>query len=797
MSDDYLDWARRVGYVGDSGSGSDARPSVVPEIPGLPGISLSDIGMGGPITHPGQTDDLVNRVSADEFAKAQAGQLDRRGAQTMPFITTPSDLAKGPDPGALQPMGSASMGAEYKGFSPDQFTKVQASTNPSLSKMDRALLDEEGRLSAPLFAQMEMARRERYNAEQAKSAADEAKITAMGHESQGMADMYAKWTAEEARINAESTAQSNQAKSAYISALADIRASRVDPSQLFTSMSKGDQIGTLASVFIHDFLGASPTHPIKTSAMDTLNKAIDRNIDAQIQQIKIKGEVAQGFKTLWDMQRAQSASDAEARARMRGIMLDQMKSQITANMAKYESGLSNAQHQEALAKIDEEAAKNNIDVFKFIDQHRLTERGQNMQYLEHQMTVAMENNRINAASKAAEAAAKQQYAERLIPDITPEGGGQAKWQLRVDPKDIGPEKFKDLLEGMGHFANVQHDMRRLQEILRETGQLQPGAEGVSKFLNSETGRQAIQLKKKIAMEIGYAKSGKNVPATEFQRIEDQMPLETWLTRGSTDAQIAQTMEGLHDEAFTNLAPFVRELREGDPGYGAQIAPAFTKEGLLPKGAPGYAAGREAEITARGQGKVEDSTVDKAINMIKPSPGQERGGETEASSKQAYAPDMQMGLIDKMKDGKDQFSPRQEWQNYNERYPGRKVNSQDWALDLAGPVGSEINRNLKTAELPDWAVGIEALRVAAVRGDKKALDKLAEIATSNGPGPSSMGGDARAGEKEQFAKYEYQQLLDYLNGTNISQPYSGAINQKSFNPYSNPVKVPDELKLKPE
>lgn len=341
---------------------------------------------------------------------------------------TPPDVNLQSPPASPAPQGPTSIGMSQsqRGFSGDAYNRIEQ-TKPGLNR-DMAMADAQAAQGAERDRSiLDSTRGPSIEAEKMKADAEVGKIRAQGEQALVMQRLQDGFAVEEAKINAEATAASNQAKADYLAALADFRAAKVDPGQLWGKMSGFDRFGMLATAFVHDFLGAKGIH---TSAMDTFNKAIDRNIDAQIQGIKTKGEVAEGFKSLWYMQRNQSASDAEARARVRGFLLEGAKQQVIANMAQYESALASAQGQAAIAKIDEELGKSLIEVYRHADANALALRNQALDKWRTQVNASLEQQsqalrRQEIGLKAKELAIKT-APEALIPIYSPESG-KAEW----------------------------------------------------------------------------------------------------------------------------------------------------------------------------------------------------------------------------------------------------------------------------------------------------------------------------------------------------------------------------------
>ena len=427
------------------------------------------------------------------------------------------------------------------------------------------------------------------------------KVDAQGRQAKFMSDLQQEFSKKEAQANVDAEGESAMARTEYVKALADFRASKVDSNQLWNSQSSGMQFGMLAAVFAHDFLGAKG---IKTSAMDTLNTAINRNIDAQVTNIKNKGEVAEGFKSLWYMQRSQSRSDAESRERVRGFLLEGAKQAVIANMAQYDSALASAQGQAGVAEIDKELANNLVKVMDHARTNAQARKGQALQWETSKMNAAIaswqasiHNKSVNETirkNKAAEDAAKvkTQDLSSIMPDTSVSGGGKARWKFYAGT-DAKQDDIRDKMGALNSFADTAREM---QELARKIG---PVPQIAWKRAMSQDQRRLLQLRDRLGYSMAYAESGKQLTIGEIKQKIDQLPIETWMTRGGTAEQIATTVRAQHVDFFSKMAPFVRELKEGvDPEFGMVLSPSLSPDGDL-SNLPGGGEANEAAAAARG------------------------------------------------------------------------------------------------------------------------------------------------------------------------------------------------------
>lgn len=566
--------------------------------------------MPGPFPQDGQSyygdEDLLSMGRAAGYIPAEpeveAGipnteMSTMQGGLTQPDYL-PETLTTVTQPGATDqiPQLSSGFGVGYgqTSFSGNTFDRTEQKAKGLYGAYQEA--DQKAQASGANMAGVAgMAHDSAVDAEAQKAKAEAARIHAQGREALVMQRLQDDFAVEEAKINAESQATANQAKMDYLAALHDFRGAKVDPQQFWKGMNGGTQFGMLASAFVHDFLGAKG---INTSAMSTFNRAVDQNIDAQIQAIKNKGEVAEGFKSLWWMQRNQSASDTEARTRVRGFLLEGAKQKIIANMAQYESALASAQGQAAIAKIDEELAKTLIEVYKHTDQNALALRNQALQKWEAQLRASIDQQNVNL--RAQELAQKQLEAKggknpfaNYLADTSVSGGGKLRWEIIAGT----PAQQDEIRQKFGHQGAVDQEVLELQSMMAKVGSLP--SDKIPAFLQSQEGAALLAKRDRLAYNLAYLKSGMNMRESEVEHFKRQFPIDTWLTRGDRDKIIADTANGEKRLIFGAYAPFLREVGENEaievePGKSVKLrdipmSPYFNRPGEMPSGVPGAGA----------------------------------------------------------------------------------------------------------------------------------------------------------------------------------------------------------------
>jgi hypothetical protein len=353
------------------------------------------------------------------------------------------------------------------------------------------------------------------------------------------------WKVSEAKI-AEKSAQ-------YEQAMTEFAAMRVDPGQFWGNLGKPGRFGALLSVFAHDFLGAAG---IQTSAMSTLNRAIDQNIESQVANIKHQGQVVDGFRQLWSMAVQDSKTEMEAIEKMRGFHLAHFQANLTAEMAKYDAPMAIVRAQEANAKIMAERAANQQKVQEFYTQEARAR---------YQQDIQVESMRLDAAHRARmariaerEQALKEKLAEEKTDPVRPvfvdPAIGQGLGMIRTD---IGTDTTRAELQARAaKLTTASRDLVRLNELLAKLGNKAiyqgPGAQK----LNNEDERQVLLLAKKIAVNTAHAEEGKRLSDMDLKFYQELFPVESWLTRGGNQKILAQRVVDFNEDFKTTFAPFV-------------------------------------------------------------------------------------------------------------------------------------------------------------------------------------------------------------------------------------------------
>lgn len=585
---DIYDYAQQAGFV--------------PSAPQLPDFGLEQPALEQPslLRDPnfgGLTDEDL--LAAAGVAPAQEPSEDRGAASGSAEgpITQPSQLNDGLLPPIPAPTKTKQgVSVSRSGFSPSKNAQVRRGPGAALDRRIGAIEDQGAERLAVQQAPFVAANDEAVAAAHATTAAEVEQLTALGHQKALLARLQTDFDTRTNELMVLADAETKQAKADYVAALTDYRAQRVNPAQLWDNMTGGEHVGMLAAAFVQDFLGA---RGIQTSAMATFNKAIDRNIDSQIQNIKMKGDVAQGFKTLWDMQVAESKSMQEARTRMRGFMLEGARTAVEAHMAQFDAALVTAKGQAAIAKLDEELAKNIFDVTKHVDAATSQRVSQEIQRYGDELRASMDAARIAVDRERLAIEKKKQQGEfdpysGLIFDVSESGQGAPVAEFNADIKSEERQKFREKQAAAAKLVQLN---REYMSLVNKHGN--QGPTGGTRWQDTDTAKL-----RNVAYEILNTRiklqTGAAMNESEAERIKTSTPEALFGTQYNIRAVLGQTQRHIQDELAINQQTMSRPLHPQDPRR------TLANPRVI-QGQPEY---KEAGIIEMSQEDAKD--IDKAI-----------------------------------------------------------------------------------------------------------------------------------------------------------------------------------------
>ena len=353
------------------------------------------------------------------------------------------------------------------------------------------------------------------------------------------------------------------------------QAMSVNPGDLYNRMTTGERAGTSLAVAASAFLGAKG---IGTPIMGIIDKAIDRNIDAQLANIKKKGQEVGMAADVVNMVRQTSRDDLEAKMRLKDMALESAAQGLTAEFSKFGSKLAEAKGAEAVAMIKEQQLKVRDDLNKqWLDAENVS-RGQRIS--EHNNEVNASVERAGIASRERIAALEHQakmgdplekVAINAVWDVSP--GADKGWLMR---DGIRPEDRSMVLNSTGDSAEVLSLLKEANELSAEIGKQYRGP-GEVVFTNKDKAR-FDQILARINQTMQRRQSGLSSTDNEWKRFESQLRPDSFLTKKNFDALSGQMIQLEQERTNRKIAPFVRDMPDNlkkvlrDNGFGPPTMP---------------------------------------------------------------------------------------------------------------------------------------------------------------------------------------------------------------------------------
>lgn len=474
-------------------------------------------------------------VDADisQFVDNSAGL----GTSVVPGLPTPPPLQS-----ASQSASVATSGANLSDAKSAAIERATGPMEKAIAKSDAEITAEADQTAADLarVKELDQANASRRSQLDAELATERQKYAE--EEDQVLRDqIFSEKLAAHQDAQKEEEAMAN-----WASAVKAYEATNINPGKLWNDMSGGSKFATAISVFAANVLASKG---IDTTVMSSLNKAIDDNINTQLSNLDKKGKSAGMFKQMWDAVRADSESNAEARVKMRSLMMSEFKSGVTAKLMAFDSDYAKLKGQEVYANLEGEEAKNlaalrqqkRLNLENGREFARKVQRDKNDLRME-QARLALSAREVALAEAKAAPAPEPVDESDYVVDGTPGGEGRAlKWLPGI--KDAEREKGRLALQ---EEEQITKDLIEYQKLAAELGGYYDGP-----LKNVSTGRdkKSYELYQKMnnVRERLKLKFVNKIAATTFtdalvKRVEPLFGENTW-TKG-TGRSVAQAIGSL-------------------------------------------------------------------------------------------------------------------------------------------------------------------------------------------------------------------------------------------------------------
>lgn len=339
----------------------------------------------------------------------------------------------------------------------------------------------------------------------------------------------------EANAMAAAATSAHSAKMAYLTQVQAYQTMKVNPNELWGEMGGDDRTRALAAVFVSDFLGAKG---IKTSVMDTINRAVDRSMDSQIANINKQGAVSEHFRNLYHMTVQESATEEEARTRLRGMYYAQLEKEIATDLAQYDAPMAQALTDKAIAELRMAFGKEvAIPLSDMIDKRTQAAIDTWTGLQETKMRVSAENKRTESNERIA----VMDDATRRYALDKPQPGTMAPDPRTEESAIYDPESKQYVGNDIGGKEQARDTRARLegahnlQDILAKITEFQdthpayyegPLAKGI--HANDPDYTYIRALYSSWMTQRMLALTGKAATDKQYAKIEEQEPPESWL-----------------------------------------------------------------------------------------------------------------------------------------------------------------------------------------------------------------------------------------------------------------------------
>lgn len=344
-----------------------------------------------------------------------------------------------------------------------------------------------------------------------------------------------------------------------------------NPMQGFTA-PEGFAAG--AALFAQGFLGAR--YGINVNVSGQLDRWVDQEMRAHQQQIQNRTQVAESNLTMYNLARQGANDDVLARQRLRGFMVDALKSKIYMEAARYKSATAMADAHAKAAELDGIQLKNMMEMRDKLMTQQLAILGEQRQWAKEQANASIESYKaaIDDKYKMGMLKVAQTEENRKGKEVKP--GENPNLRMVEDPgrpiyDDKGnitgyefgwalPEGMSDSMfkEVKGEIAKKNAAYRRILNgfnRIRELKALYPGLNentfGIGKTLDPKY-RQYQQEFNNSIMQLRHDIAGAQLTGFEQKEWIDKSGIDQPLQFGSNDFAINSLEQSVRDSFTTEV-----------------------------------------------------------------------------------------------------------------------------------------------------------------------------------------------------------------------------------------------------
>jgi hypothetical protein len=331
---------------------------------------------------------------------------------------------------------------------------------------------------------------------------------------------------QEAQVIANEAA--NQRLAELSSAVEAVRTMQVDPQRIWSQGSKLNEAAGLVSAFVGGFL--QPVLGTNT-IQAVIDKAIDRDIDAQKTNIGLAQKNIGNLRMLHGLGLNQAATESEQRGQLRLMREAALLNQMDAELGRIQDPVTRQKLEVEIDKLNSRLVDRITESSRYhgAQVHREQMDKVNARLASQRVALQRRAQRFSEAEAQRRAQAEARAAVQAELDkpraqdpLTNEVVGEYK-----NEKDTtGNREFDQRLTGRAQFA---HDVRQLKDLARQQGAIYGGPG--QKFLQSAEGRAFTSRYNGALADYIRSISGAQASEEEVQRLREAMPPpESFLTR---------------------------------------------------------------------------------------------------------------------------------------------------------------------------------------------------------------------------------------------------------------------------
>lgn len=395
-----------------------------------------------------------------------------------------------------------------------------------------------------------------------------------------------------------------QSQADFQTQLAAVRGMRVNPTQWYTDRDTGQKVADALSSGVAMYWMASgkpAMAEVGKTILGNFDKQVQRNIDAQVENLRNQQQVSDGFLRAWQLASQNAVSEQDAKYRVHAMLLQAHKDQLVADIgAKYDSDQARAAAEQAAVELDRSIQN---------DLHKSTAESQkvNLQIAEvaaqnwrTQQQVSVQRDQIEEARLARSAEARAKRIEKLESLLVVDPETKERRYLAND------ETSKKIIDESAVAAeNLQQTLEELDAAIRASGgRAVGGAKNLFQLQDSED-RVVSALAHRVAYQ--YART-----LDPTSRTVTDKDYEANLAKGVPIAGLLDRSTG--EEARAAIRQLAIKSHRNALGV-------YTKDfdpDTLPEGVSRYGARRPSQEGAMAQATAKPPTttrLDKATKVF--------------------------------------------------------------------------------------------------------------------------------------------------------------------------------------